>query len=368
MNSMARAQVKILVQVVLTVVLICGLPAASLAGYSQVEPLWFSISPADGVKPEAGHGGRPGSDGHGSHTGGRPSGRPSGSESGRPSGRPGGGRPAGRFESEHRPIPVRKYYLNGPLASAEGLVLHPDLSVSDLALNFEGSASGSIKMDMGDGPHHGAHNLYAFDNQVVGATRFVRNAKWVTIQHSCGWGHKLKFTEERQKSNSLATVPLEIVVDDLWDTSFHSTVMSGDIINLKVLNYGKPAPRARVTIISEKGWQKTVMTDENGHASFQMVRDYYPEEWSKFHRTEKGQIKFRADYKSSESGELNGQAFDDTKYIATFTWRYFPARREYTNVMVGLLVALFGAGLTGAGFFFYRRKRWTGLKRLAWNE
>lgn len=360
----ARSRIKILIRVLLAGVLMSGLPVSSLAGYSQVEPLWFSLSPTDASKPEAARGGRPGSEGHSSQAGSRPSGRPSG----QPSGRPAGGRPPSRFESEHRPLPVRKYYLNGPTSEAQGLVLHPDLSVSELPLVLEGGASASVMLDMSDGPHHGANNLYAFDKQVVDETLIVRNAKWVTIHHSCGWGHGLKFTEERQVSQSLKTVPLEIVVDDLWDTNFHSTVMSGDEISLRVLLYGEPAARARVTILSEKGWQKTIMTDEQGRASFQLVRDYYPEGWSKFHRTEKGEIKFTANLRNNESGDLGGQVFSSAKYNATFTWRYYPARREYTSLLVGLLIAVFGAGLTGAGFFFYRQKRWTGLKRLAWNE
>jgi len=221
---------------------------------------------------------------------------------------------------------------------------------------------------MEDGPHHGANNLYAFDKKVTDETLFVRNAKWVTIQHSCGWGHDEKFNDVRQKSQSHDTVPLEIVVDHIWDTNFHSTVMSGDTINLIVLSYGKPAAGARMSIISEKGWRKTVTTDSEGKASFQMVRDYYPETWSAFHRTEKGMVKFQASYSDDESGIYDGQSYKKTNYSATFSWRYYPARKEYTSLTIGLLLAVFAMGITGGGIFYFRQRRWRGMEKLAWHE
>jgi hypothetical protein len=340
-----------------------GLSGTAAASYGTGDALWFSLKPAS-------------EDGK---TGGRPSGRPSGKPSekpagkpeGKPSGRPGGrsgGRPPSRFESEHRPMPLRKYFLNGPHANAQGFVLHPDLTVSELSLELGNNANGSIMLGMADGPHHGANNLYVFDKQVSGETLHVRNAKWVTIQHSCGWGHDEKFNDTRQTSQSLDTIPLEIVVDHIWDTNFHSTVMSGDSINLKVFSYGKPAAGARVTIISEKGWRKTVRTDDLGKASFQMVRDYYPESWSAFHRTEKGMVKFQASYGNDDSGVFEGQNFQDTKYSATFSWRYYPARQEYTSLTVGLLLAVFAMAITGAGIYYYRQRRWRGMEKLAWHE
>jgi len=321
--------------VIMTGMTTASVPVTSLAREGSVEPLWFSLAPS----------------GEKSGSGGRPS-----------------GRPASRFESEHRPMALRQYFLNGPRDNARGFVLHPDLTVSDLALEFGEKANGSIKLGMADGPHHGANNLYVFDSQVDNGSLVVRNAKWVTIQHSCGWGHGEKFNDTRQISQSLDTIPLEIVVDHIWDTNFHSTVMSGDMINLQVLSYGKSAARARVSIISDKGWRKTVTTDEQGKVSFQMVRDYYPESWSGFHRTHKGMVKFQADYRVDGSGEFEGQSYQSTNYSATFSWRYYPARQEYTSLLIGLLVAVFAMGLTGGGIYYYRQKRWRGMEKLAWHE
>jgi len=268
-------------------------------------------------------------------------------------------------------MPARKYFLNGPLVSEQalGYILHADRSVSDLLLDQGEQTRVAVNLPMGDGlGSHGANNIYAVDQQIVGETLIVRNAKWVTIHHSCGWGHGPKFDEPRQLSQSLDKIPLEIVVEDLWDKNFHSTVMSGDQIHLKVLHFGQPAPRAKITVISEKGWQKTLTTDDSGAAQFQLVRDYYPESWSAFHRTEKGRIKFLAEYRTREPGTFQGQNFQQTSYSATFPWRYYPAQREYSSLMIGLLVVMFGLGISGMGVFVYRQRRQTGLKKLVFHE
>ncbi|MCP4550203.1 MAG: DUF4198 domain-containing protein [bacterium] len=355
MFTISRIPPKALILLALLGILTAGADASGGDIIPSTEPLWLSLSPAESTRPEAKTGKRPGSTEH-SAEGEECSSCP-----------PAERRPQSRFESEHRPAPLRRYFLNGLAPEAEGYVLHPDLTVDELKLERQGGGSASVELEMSDGPHHGAHNLYVVDREVRGETLHLRTAKWVTIQHSCGWGHAPKFNDERQVSQTLTSVPLEIVMDDLWDTNFHSTVMSGDRINLRVLKYGEPAPGARVTVISEKGWLKTFITDDEGRVAFQLVRDYYPDAWSNFHRGERGEIKFGADLISDEQGEFAGQKYDDIHLSTTFSWRYYPARREYTSLVIGLLIAVIGAGLTGVGFIVYRRRRWTGLKRLAWN-
>lgn len=323
---------------------------------SPLAPLWFSLQPEGEGRPA--QGGRPPVAGH---TGGRPSGRPSG--------RPGAGH-GSRFESEHRAVPVRHYYLRGPApaAGARGFVLHPDLTVDELDLFCAETAGVVVRLPMTDGPLHGANNVYAVDRQVVGRTLVVRCAKWLTIHHSCGWGHGLRHDPSRHQARHLDDLPLEIVVEGLWDGNFHSKVMSGDVLQLQVLRHGRPAPGARVTVTTEKGWRKTLVTDAQGGASVQLVRDDYPASWPAFDRTRAGEVKFLAELRTDESGQLDGAPYDDTSLSATFLWRYLPARREYQSLLVGLLLGVFALAATLLGVFLYRLRRQTGLKRGVFHE
>jgi len=196
----------------------------------------------------------------------------------------------------------------------------------------------------------------------------LRTAKWLTIHHNCGWGHDHKFNQKRLQPGSLDKVPLEIVVDDLWAMTFHSTVMSGDTINLSVFSYGQPAAGATVTIISDKGWRKRLTTDKAGRASFQMIRDYYPTSWSLFKRRKPGRLKFSAAHETDSTGTFDGEPYNRVKMLSTFSWRYYPAAREYSSLAYGLLVAVITMAASGVGIFFYRSNRSKNYRDISFDE
>ena len=305
--------------------------------------LWFSLTPA------MNHGGKkhPGQNkgsGHGRHAG---------------------------HESEHRPKPVRTYWLNscaiGPAAKV--YLSQPEGTSNSIPITRKGhEVSVSFKTPFGDGPFHGANNLYLVDKSVEKETLVLRTAKWLTIHHSCGWGHDHKFNEERLRSQILAEAPLDIVVDNLWDKNFHSTVMSGDTVSLAVFSYGRPAVGAEVTIISDQGWHKDMMTDKDGRASFQMVRDYYPKSWSLFNPKKLGKFKLTATYDTDSSGKMSGKSYSKAHMNSTFSWRYYPAVREYNSYGYGLLVAVSFFIVSGLGIFLYRRKRTKSYQDIKFDE
>lgn len=282
-----------------------------------------------------------------------------------------GGRPPSRFESEHRPLPVRNYFLNSNSLSPDvkGYVLHPDSSVSTIKINTkQGSPNVTLKMPKGDGPKHGANNIYVVDQQVIDDTLVVQTAKWLTIHHSCGWGHDRKFEKERQIHQSFSKIPLEIVIHDLWDTNFHSTLMSGDNLNIQVLSYGQPVDKAKVTLISEKGWQKSLTTDGDGQVHPQLIRDYYPSGWQMFKRRKLGRVKTIAEYTIAKSGAYKGKEYNSIRYITTFPWRYYPAKREYNSYMVGLLLVFFSAAVSSVSIFYFRQRRKRPMRRTYFAE
>ena len=141
-----------------------------------------------------------------------------GAESGRPSqavktGRPGspekpgkpdqnakpgrpGGRPSGAVhESEHRPVPKRTYHFNDHRrrADVKAFVRRPDGTIIEPEVHLGYNPGLSFPTPMGDGPVHGANSVYVVEQGIAENTLLVRTAKWITMHHSCGWGHDGKF-------------------------------------------------------------------------------------------------------------------------------------------------------------------------------
>jgi hypothetical protein len=277
----------------------------------------------------------------------------------------------GGHESEHRPKPVRTYWLNtcGVTENAEAFVMRPEGEYECVAIDRKGhEVSVSIRTPLGEGPAHGANYVYLVDRFVDKQNMVISTAKWLTIHHNCGWGHDHRFNPERLRSHSFIQAPLEIVVDNLWDKNFHSTVMSGDMITFRVFSFGKPAGRASVLVESEKGWQKEVLTNDEGLGSFQMLRDYYPASWQAFNRSEPGRLKFTARYETQERGRFKGEDYDHVRMNTTFSWRYFPARQEYVSYRTGLLIAFIATVFSGFGVFYYRERRKKPYREIRFDE
>jgi hypothetical protein len=151
------------------------------------EPLRLSLNPpSSGSGEDCGHGPAPAA------------------SSGRP-----GQRPGPVMESEHRPVPIRTYHLNDVrrLARVESFVRQPDGSVIEPELRYGVNPGLSFKTPMGDGPVHGANSVYVVEQGVEGNRLLVRTAKWITMHHSCGWGHDGKFDKTKTQPQPLNTIP-----------------------------------------------------------------------------------------------------------------------------------------------------------------
>lgn len=279
-------------------------------------------------------------------------GKPSGARGGRPD-------TPQRFESEHRPTPVRTYYLNGPALSpdAEAYVLHPDGSSDPLKIQYGPKASVTLKTPMADDKFHGANNIYVIDKQVKGVVLEVKSAKWLTIHHSCGWGHDYRNDETRTSAHPLNTVPLEIVINGLWDGNFHADARSGKELAILVTSEGTPVEGAEVTVTTEKKWSLTATTGEDGIAKVQLIRDYYPKGWEQFKRDQKGSFTVTAEYSKSKIGRYKGQPYSKVHYIATFPWKYSPAEADYQSYAFGLGLGTFSMAFAGLGIYTFRERR-----------
>jgi hypothetical protein len=328
----------------LVVWLMLMMPAVCLA--ETVEPLWLSLSPPVSAAASDWE------DGNASVSVSRSKGA-----------RPG-------HESEHRPTPFRKYWLNTSDVSpdAGAYVLRPDGSSVEIPLKFDEAPSISFKTPLGDGPTHGANYVYVVDRKVAHGTLVIRVAKWLTIHHSCGWGHKHRVDAERMTSLSLTAVPFDMVINSLWDENFHSRVKSGDRLDIKVLHNNLPVKGALVSITTEEEWTREEKTGSDGTASMQMIRDHYPAKWSEFKKDRKNSFKVVSRYETKLEGMYLNQPYDRVQLVATFPWRYYPAGTDYSSYSCGLLIGTFSFGIGGAGIYAYRERRKKPFKKIVFDE
>ena len=251
-----------------------------------------------------------------------------------------GGRPAGgshtdtRFENEHRPTPVRTYYLQGPLSrQASAYVLQADGSSKQLEINYDPQPSLTFKTPMADDGFHGANNIYVIDKQVENGVLTVQSAKW------------------------LAQAPLDIVINGLWDGNFHADVQSGNELSILVTALGQPVEGASVSLTTEKKWTHSAVTGKDGIAKIQLIKDYYPSGWAKFNRSQQSSFTVTAEYSKNEAGEYNDQPYQQVQYLATFPWKYTPARADYSSYAFGLGLGAFFMVFTGIGVYSFRERR-----------
>ncbi len=333
---------------------------------AALQPLWLGLAPGSGLGPECcevpeefrATAGPP-------QDGDKAAGRPDAARANR-----GGGKPA-RFESEHRPLPVRAYFLQPSQLGADltAFLQKADSTTMPAEITVEGGNQKiSFRAAMGEGPMHGPNNLYVVASHVEGDTLVVRTAKWCTLHHNCGWGHDHKFDEGRLTARSCNLVPFEIVAHDLWDQNFHSRLMSGDELRLDVLFRNRPAAGATLRVVSEKGWVREVKTNADGRATVQMIRDSYPAAWSLFDRNEQGEVRIEARHAVEEAGTHKGRPYRRIEMVTTFPWRYYPARRDYMSLSHGLLVVTVTAAASGLALFLHRRHRSRPRREIVFDE
>jgi len=272
---------------------------------------------------------------------------------------------------EHRASAERTWYLNlhDLHPGAEAVVLRPDGKRAKGLLSH-GKDGWSFVVDTKplDGSLDGFFNLYVIDRNVSEGTLIVRAPKANMVNHSCGWGHKFKFDEERFRTKYDEAMPLEIVAENLWDRNFHSKTMSGDRLQVNVLRNGRPAPKAQVSFRMGSGWTKTVEADNDGKAAVQLIRDYYPETWSLFDARKFSTVLVTASIEEQQKGLYEGRAYARTRLIATLPWRYVPQRAEYTSYAFGLGIASLFAVASGGGIYAFRARRKKAFQEVDFDE
>ncbi|NOR86127.1 MAG: hypothetical protein GQ527_00820, partial [Bacteroidales bacterium] len=124
------------------------------------------------------------------------------------------------------------------------------------------------------GAEEGYYTAYFIQKHCSNDTLYVDIAKAEMLNHSCRNGHK----NERKKIGPNIypeTIPAELVRKRNSVEDFHYFAASGDEVDYQFLINGKPVENAKLIFNTQTAWHKTLITNENGEATFQILQDYF---------------------------------------------------------------------------------------------
>ena|GEM_PF-3143041 len=154
------------------------------------------------------------------------------------------------------------------------------------------------------------------------------------------------------KPRLTADVPFELIRERTdRETDRLETLQSGDLVTFRAYFNDKPQKDVLITVTTREGWHKTLITKEDGAATFQLVRDNYKDELDEQYPRE-----FLAEAKFSvpEKGEFPGQKFTRTQYHFTWRFNHKPSELAYKSGLgffYGFNLVLL---LLVSGIFIYR--------------
>lgn len=169
------------------------------------------------------------------------------------------------------------------------------------------------------------------------------------------------------KAISDPALPLEIVREHESDEKLFTRMASGDKISFTVNRLGKHMPGVPVTMMTQQGWQKNAVSDENGRVEFTLIRDYFPA-WTDFKRLTKETFVVVAETEAAESGMHQGQKYAKVTYQATLSGKYAPSPYDYKSYAWGLGIAVFVFAFGGLGVYLYRRRRVKPFQEVRFSE
>lgn len=212
----------------------------------------------------------------------------------------------------------------------------------------------------------GFYNAYLARESVQGGVRRVQLAKAELLKGTC-CGKSGDVDPEQLKAISDPKVPLEIVRERHPNEKLFTRIVSGDKVAFTVNRLGVPLAGARVTMLTQQGWQKAAKTDGAGRVEFTMIRDYFPA-WSDFKRRTKETFVVVAETEAAEAGVQGGQPYAQAVYQATLSGRYTPSPYDYKSYAWGVGIAVFVLAFGGLAVYLYRRRRIKPFKEVRFSE
>lgn len=212
----------------------------------------------------------------------------------------------------------------------------------------------------------GFYNAYLARESVQDGVLRVQLAKAELLKGSCCVKDR-DVDPDQKKAISDPTLPLELVREHKPDEKLFTRMVSGDKISFTVNRLGKPLAGAPVIMLTQQGWQKKTVSDENGRVEFTLIRDYFPA-WNDFKRRTKESFVVVAEAEAAESGTRQGQNYAKVAYQATLSGKYLPSPYDYKSYAWGLGIAVFVFAFGGLGVYLYRRRRVKPFREVRFDE
>ncbi len=214
-------------------------------------------------------------------------------------------------------------------------------------------------------PEPGVYNAYFVRRAVDRETLAVTVAK-AEVMRSAGHA-KVEGEDQLMVPRTDARVPVEIVRERKEKEGLFTRINYGDVLAFQVLRDGKPVQNARVTFTSGQGWSNSVQSDEDGRASFVVIRDYFPE-WREFDRRHRETFVVSASFPLDQAGEWQGTPYRDVRYTTTLAGAYYPAIEDYESYAWGLGIAVVALLFSGTAIYLYRRRRVRPYREVSFDE
>ncbi len=134
------------------------------------------------------------------------------------------------------------------------------------------------------------------------------------------------------------------------------STQTGQQAKFKISLHGKPLKGVCVVMMTQKGWRNARTTDENGEVSFFIIKEA---ETAGGRESRRRAAKYLvvARHREAYAGEIDGQRYADTRYLATMSLRVRPSQLEWESKSMAFLMAGFTVVAAGAAIAIRRRRK-----------
>ena len=212
----------------------------------------------------------------------------------------------------------------------------------------------------------GYYNGYLIIKEVSNDTLYVNIAKAEMLNHSCRNGHK-NVRKKIGPNTYPETVPAEIIRKRTSSENFHYFALSGDEVEYQFLIDGKPIEGVRLSFNTQTGWQKILLTDENGISTFQILQDYFSS-WQELNNRKVYDYVIFGEITLKETGNYKGESYSYVHYTSSLADGYRPAKTMYMSMFWAFVVFMLTVIISVAGIFIYKINRNKIYKEVRFDE
>ena len=270
-------------------------------------------------------------------------------------------------------VPSKRVWLR---AGSNPLTARPAIGEESALMQGPDGKTIEIKVE----PHGGPYNVkFATPNQGYYNVYFIRRALDADVLNVSA--AKVEVTPSRMSHGmdkdeaarlsvprTEAQAPVEIIRARKEKEGVMGRINYGDTLTFQVVRAGKPVQNARVTFSSGQGWSNSAQSDEDGRASFTLIRDYYPQDWSLFDKRHRETYLVSASFATPEAGEYQGGKYASIRFTASLSGAYYPGIADYESYSDGLLVGVAGLIFTGTSVWWFRRRRVKPYKEVQFDD